>query len=116
MKIWKTKRTFSEAPLPTAFKNPWWALLFGYFGWKYGLKALAWTTGDGEINYVRSGRRRFAHEIWHNLKPNETHHPWYHFCVRSGVALRFWDGHVPAKCLTVAEQLLEVGDGAILDA
>jgi len=31
---------------------------------------------------------RIAHEIGHD-RPDEGHHPWWHFCLRSPIAIRF---------------------------
>lgn len=77
--------------------------------------AQAWTLGDGDIHVkppfhrVLFARRRVAHEVRHNVDPNDEHHPWWHFCVAVGHGLRLHDGHAEARCLTAADELIATG-------
>jgi len=82
-----------------------------------GIPATAWTDGHGTI-WVRPPFdaklfpvRRIAHEVEHNLtgQDNSMHHPWWHFCVLVGHALRLWDGHTSKASLKAAPVLLAKG-------
>lgn len=58
-------------------------------------------------------KRRVQHELEHARDlgfTNETHHPWFHFCVRCVSPLRF--GH-HAKVSTLAEANELLGEGEL---
>lgn len=78
----------------------------------------AWVTAKGDWVNVRwpwnvlPGRvTRIAHEFEHLLESdfngNEDHHPWWHFCGRSGVS--FHSGHLSPRSLELARELLREG-------
>lgn len=79
----------------------------------YGVPALAWTDEKGTVFYVVPGRRRFIHEVAHNLRQqgNEMHHPWWHFCCLVGHMVRLWDGHATTAEIGHGVALLQVPDG-----
>lgn len=109
MKLWKLRVPKESAPWADV---PWPPLAFLL------IRALAWTDRKGCVFYVRPGRRRFAHEAAHNLRQedNGMHHPWWHFCVLVGHALRLHDGCATSRELEAGERLLAAADGEAVDA
>lgn len=61
-----------------------------------GPRVLAWCVGNKiyirrPFDRILFAKARLAHEVWHVREDvgNEAHHPWWHFCVCVGHALRF---------------------------